>query len=101
MTAHPNGSRICVGIENEALNGPAFALLLTSLYVLRFRGWTRPGRVAAYFAFFLILETIASRYLMPEGAFGGGLGLICLGLTVPVVVACVLVWLHERRQGEL
>ncbi len=86
---------------NESILNPiGFATLLTALYVLRFRGWTRPGRVALYFAFFAGLELVATRYFLPPGAFGPALGRLCLGLTVPVGVAAFLVWRHERRQGE-
>lgn len=84
----------------EWLNGVAFALLLTALYVLRFRGWTRPGRVVGYFAFFVTLETVATRYLIPPGAFGPTLGIVCAALTAPVLIAAFLVWRHERNQGE-
>ena len=82
------------------LNPIGFAILLTSLYILRFRGWRRPGLVAVYLAFFAGLEVVASRYLLPPGAFGPGLGLLCLGLTVPVLVASFLVWRHEGRHGR-
>lgn len=85
----------------EALLNPiAFAILLTSLYVLRFRGWRTPWVVAVYFAFFAGLELVASHYFLPPGAFGVGLGYLCLGLTVPVLIATYLVWRHERSQGE-
>lgn len=82
------------------LNPLAFAMLLTSLYILRFRGWDRPLAVAVYFVFFAALEFLATHYFLPPGAFGPGLGMVCLGLTVPVLVAAFLVWRHERRQGE-
>ena len=85
----------------EALLNPiAFAILLTSLYVLRFRGWRTPLVVAVYFIFFAALELVASHYFLPPGAFGVGLGYLCLGLTVPVLIATYLVWRHERSQGE-
>lgn len=79
------------------LNAVAFAILLTSLYVLRFRAWQRPGVVALYFAFFVGLEMIASHFFLPPGAFGPGLGYLCLGLTVPVWVASLLVRRSEQR----
>jgi len=82
------------------LNGLSFSLLLTSLWVLRFRGWQRPLAVLAYFLFFLVLEVSASHYLMPPGAFGSGLAWVCFGLTVPVLVAAFLVWRHEQRNAE-
>ena len=82
------------------LNPLAFAILLTSLYVLRFRAWQRPGMVALYFMFFAGLEVVASRYFLPPGAFGPGLGYLCLALTVPVLLASFLVWRHEQRHGR-
>ncbi len=87
-------------MDEAILNPIAFATLLTSLYVLRFRGWARPRRVALYFLFFAALELVAAHWFLPRGAFGTGLGYLCLALTVPVLVAVVLVWLHEQRQGE-
>lgn len=84
----------------SVLNGLSFSLLLTSLFVLRFRGWTRPVAVGLYFMFFLVLEVCASHYFIPPGAFGSGLSIVCFGLTVPVLVAAYLVWRHEKRQGE-
>jgi len=81
------------------LNGFAFALLLTSLFVLRFRGWKRPGLVLAYFLFFATLEMVASRFFLPPGAIGTELAWVCLGLTLPVWVAAGLLWRHERAQG--
>ena len=82
-------------------NGVGFATLLTSLYVLRFRGWNRPGAVMIYFAFFVTLEVVASKFLLPPGAFGPGLGKVCFGLTIPVLVAGYMVWRHEQRHDEI
>lgn len=82
------------------LNGLAFALLLTSLFVLRFRGWRRPGLVLAYFGFFAALEMVLARYVLPPDAFGPGMAKLCLALSVPVLVAAGLVWRHERRHAE-
>lgn len=82
------------------MNGLSFSLLLTSLWILRFRGWKRPYAVLAYFAFFFVLEVGTSHYLMPPGAFGSGLAVVCFGLTVPVLVAAFLVWRHEVRNFE-
>jgi hypothetical protein len=81
-------------------NGFAFALLLTALYVLRFRGWQHPKWVAVYFVFFVILEAASSHYLLPPGAIGPELGYVCLGLTAPVMIAAYLVWRHEQRENE-
>ena len=82
------------------MNPIAFACLLTSLYILRFRGWRRPGVVIVYFLFFATLETMATHLFLPPGAFGPGLGYLCLALTVPVGIATYLVWRHERVHGE-
>ena len=87
-------------MSESILNPLAFALLLTSLYILRFRGWKRPGIVVIYFLFFAILEWVATRYFLPPGAFGPILGKLCLGLSVPVLVAAYLVWRHEIREAE-
>ena len=58
------------GTMESILNPIAFATLLSALYVLRFRGWTQPRRVAIYFAFFATVEVIASHYFIPRDAFG-------------------------------
>ena len=82
------------------LNPIAFATLLTSLYVLRFRGWQRPIRVVVYFVFFAGLELAATRWFLPPDAFGAELGVLCLALTVPVLAAAAFLWRHERRSGR-
>ena len=82
------------------LNPIAFATLLTALFVLRFRGWNRPLAVVGYFVFFAALEIGATR-LLPPGAFGPGLGFLCLALAVPVLIAAGFVWRQEKRQDEL
>lgn len=83
------------------LNGVGVATILTSLYVLRFRGWKNPWAVVAYFAFFLVLEAIVSQRFLPPGAMGPGVGYVCFGLSVPVLVAAYLVWRHEKVHGEI
>ena len=82
------------------LNPLAFATLLTSLFLLRFRGWTKPRAVVLYFVFFATLEVVATHFFLPPGAFGPGLGYLCLGLTVPVLIAAYLVRRHELHEGE-
>ena len=79
------------------LNPIAFSILLTSLFVLRFRGWRRPALVVAYFVFFAVLEIVATRFFLPPGAFGPGLGYLCLALTVPVLIAVGLLRRLEQR----
>ena len=83
----------------SVLNPLAFATLLTALYVLRFRGWRRPAAVVGYFVFFAALEIGATR-LLPPGAFGPGLGILCFALAVPVCIAAYLVWRQEQRAGR-
>ena len=56
--------------------------------------------VVAYFTFFMSLEWIAARYFMPPGALPNEVGYVCLGLTLPVLVATFLVWRHEQQQHE-
>lgn len=82
------------------LNGLSFSILLTALYTLRFRGWTRPWAVLAYFVFFAGLEMGASRYFLPAGAFGPALTYVCLFLTLPVLVAAYLVYRQEQKHDS-
>jgi hypothetical protein len=84
-----------------ALNGLSFALLLTSLFVLRFRAWRKPVWIVAYFAFFAAVELVASHFFLTPNAFGPGLGYVCLGLMPPVWIATYLLWRHEKREGEI
>ena len=84
----------------SALNGLSFAVLLTSLYILRFRGWRTPWVVVFYLTFFASLEVITSYYFLPPGAFGPWLAIVCFGLTIPVSIAAFLVWRHERCHDE-
>lgn len=81
------------------LNGLSFSVLLTALYILRFRGWTRPWAVFFYFVFFASVEMAASHYLLPADAFGPVLSYVCFGLTVPVLIAAYLVYRHEAADG--
>jgi hypothetical protein len=85
----------------DSLNGLAIATILTSLFILRFRGWKRPWSVVAYFAFFLILETVVSRRYLPPGAMGSGVAMVCFGLSVPLLAAAFFVWRHEKAHGEI
>jgi hypothetical protein len=82
------------------VNPVGFGLLLSSLYMLRFRAWRRPVLVVVYFAFFTSLEWIAARHFMPPGALPNAVGYLCLFLSLPVLVATVLVWRQEQREHE-
>lgn len=82
------------------VNPVGVGLLLSALYMLRYRAWRRPILVVAYFAFFTSLEWVAAHYFLPPDALPSVIGWLCLGLTVPVLVATWLVWRQERRHGE-
>ena len=85
----------------ESLINPiGVGLLLSALYMLRFRAWRRPVMVVANFAFFTSLEWIAAHYFLPPDALPSAIGWLCLALTVPVVVATILVRRQERLHGE-
>lgn len=85
----------------EGLVNPlGVGLLLAALYMLRFRAWRRPSLVVAYFAFFTTLEWVAARYFLPPGALPNAIGWVCLGLTVPVLVATYLLRRHEQARDE-
>ena len=88
-----------MSIVDIVLNGLSFSVLLTALYILRFRGWTRPWAVVAYFIFFATIEIVASRYWLPADAFGPLLSYVCFFLTVPVLIAAYLVYRYEQRHG--
>lgn len=74
--------------------------MLTAVFVLRFRVWERPMQGVAYFVFFAVLDFTAMWLWVPPGAFGPGLGFLCLALTVPAVVAIVLVRRHEQYERD-
>ncbi len=82
------------------VNPLGVGLLLASLYMLRFRAWRRPILVVAYFAFFASLEWVAARYFLPPDALPSTIGWLCLGLTVPVLVATFLVRRQELLYGN-
>ena len=63
-----------------AFNSLALAGLLTAIFVLRFRVWERPRHAIAYFVFFAALDFTAMWQWVPAGAFGPGLGVVCLAL---------------------
>ena len=80
------------------VNPLGFGVLLTSLFVLRFRAWRRPATVVVYFLFFTGLEWGAAQF-MPPGGLPDAIGWLCLGLTLPVLVATYFVWRAERADG--
>ncbi len=86
--------------EASIVNPLGFGLLLTALYMLRFRGWRRPRFLLAYFAFFTGLEWLAIHYFLPPDALPAAIGYLCLFLTLPVLVATAFVWRQEQIQRE-
>ncbi len=82
------------------VNPLGFGLLLTSLYLLRFRAWRRPATVVVYFVFFTGLEWIGAHYFIRPGALPPTIGYLCLFLTLPVLVATAIVWHQEQAQRE-
>ena len=75
----------------------AFALLLTSIFALRFRHWQHPGVLTAYFLFFGSVEWLASRYLLPPGAMGIELAYACSGLALLIIVATYFIRRYEQE----
>lgn len=73
--------------------------LLTSIFALKFRYWRRPVVLTIYALVFFVIEWVGHRYFLPEDLFGAWLGYLCLALTVPVVVAIVLLDRYERKMG--
>jgi len=72
--------------------GFSVALVLTAMFAFRFRGWERPLRLFGYFALFLALEGVSAKFLLPPNVFGSEVGWVCLGLSVPFIVASWLDW---------
>lgn len=85
---------------SSLVNPVGIGALLAALYMLRFRAWRAPLRVAAYFAFFATLEWLAARHFLPPDALPDAIGWLCLALTVPVLIATAFVRRHERRMHE-
>ena len=79
------------------INGFAVALLLTSIFALRYRYWRKPKVLALYFAFFLAIESIAAHFFLPPGAVGAEIALVCLALTCPIVAA---IHFFDRRERD-
>jgi len=71
----------------------SIALLLTSAFTFRFRMWSRPGVVGAYFLTFLTLEYLAELLFLPSGALGLEMAYVCL----PLVAVFGLAILAARR----
>lgn len=88
-------------MTEQALTAISLAGLFTSVFALKFRYWNRPYVLTGYFLFFGVLEWVCNVYLLPPGAFGPWLYVLCFALTVPVVTAIVLLHRHEQKMNEL
>ncbi len=71
--------------------------LLTSVFALKFRYWKRPRVLAVYAVVFFGLEWVGHRYFLPEGVFGPALGYLGLSLSVPVIIAIILIDRYEKK----
>ena len=78
----------------------AVASLFTAVFALKFRYWGRPKLLACYWALFAGLEWVLHAHFIPPDAFGDWLGILCSALTVPVVIAIILLHRHEQRKGR-
>ena len=74
--------------------------LLTSMFALKFRYWNRPKLLVAYATVIGVAEWWGHEYIVPPGAFGYWLPILCFGLSVPIIVAIVLLHRHEHRHGR-
>ena len=83
-------------LGHAVLTAISITTLLTALFALRFRYWRRPKILIGYAGLFFVAEYLGHRYL-PMDAFGPWLTWLCFGLTVPVVVAILLLDRHERK----
>ena len=82
------------------INGFGLATLLTALFALRYRYWRSPRILVSYFSFFLILELIVSVKILPPGALGPEVGLVCLGVGAMVIAAIIGLHRYEVEVGE-
>jgi hypothetical protein len=88
-------------VTEQILTAVSTAGLFTAVFALKFRYWNRPYILGGYFAFFGTLEWICHVHLLPAGAFGPWLYMLCFALIVPVVIAIVLLSRHEHKMNEV
>jgi hypothetical protein len=79
------------------LVGISIAALLTSLFAFRFDMGRRPGVLAAYFALFLGIEWVASRFFLPPDALGLDVAAVCFGLAILFAAATDY---RQRKEDE-
>ena len=78
----------------------AVASLFTALFAFKFGYWQRPRLLAAYFAFFWVVEWVVDVYFIPPGAFGVGMTVVCFILAALVSAATYGVHRYEKSIGE-
>ncbi len=55
--------------------------LMTSIFLFRFRTFDKPKYIVGYFTFFFFLELGLEKFILPEGALGIEMAVVCLSLT--------------------
>lgn len=85
----------------QAFTALSIALLFTSVFALKFRYWTQPIVLGGYFLFFATIELFCNIYLLPPDIFGPWLGLVCCVLSVPVILAIIVLHRHEQKMDEV
>ncbi len=73
------------------------ASVFTALFAFRYRTWQRPKLLVVYFLGFAILEWTTARFLLPEGALGIEVAIVCFLLALLFVGATVVVRRLERQ----
>jgi hypothetical protein len=78
----------------SVLVGISIAALLTSLFAFRFDLGRERALLAGYFAFFLVIEWIATRFFLPPDALGSEVAAVCF------VLAIIFAMATEYRQKK-
>jgi hypothetical protein len=82
------------------INGFGLATVLTALFALRYRYWRSPRVLISYFSFFFVVELGVSHWMLPPGAFGPEVGLVCLAVGALVMAAIYGLHRYENAVGE-
>ena len=89
-----------LSVSEQLLTALATTTLLTSIFALKFRYWNRPKILVAYFILFGAIEGLCHHYFVPDGALGYGLAYLLFALTVPVIIAIMIIIRLEQRDGH-
>ncbi len=87
-------------MSEQLLTALATTTLLTSIFALKFRYWNRPKLLVGYFVLFGVIEGVCHHYFVPTGALGYGLAYLLFALTVPVIVAILIIIRLEKKAGQ-